>query len=674
MGGSLQHLYLLLAGLVQFQVCHAFAPLHNSFHGKKRDCLELSTLAEPNQDTSSIVNKSISNDWNASGSFGSLLMQMKNDQIDALDLDAKVNKTFSPPPYVEPIDIVMDLETARELDASVVPLSTRMVPEVILPTPSLYLDHDATAFQELPFSQPEHYRDRIDRDRRHLAVSIASACDTVNDWRDAVLERAGLKPLLLCVTQGARQYKMEYEWLLEPNEEETFQMAGNACRALRDVCAIDPELAAVVTDGILRANTHWNNALMQDFCTLLQDKELGRYQRSRQDRLRCQLYVTQLLLAICVASDEAVEAIRATPGLKDAILACSSFARKEQRRRWLRYPGEIVKWVWKSRKKRPRNLRRPFLEAATISNDLNGQVQKTANQILAAIGYNQWIPKIPGQRGLRILSLDGGGSRGMAAVQAVRCLVEAAGNGAEVADSFDIIAGTSTGGIIGFLVGLRRESSAEALERYNILIKEIFVKSALSTPFMVFTTATYDESPFMEILSTILKDSNMLDSRADPAVPLVFCVTSKMSSTPTHVALFRNYNYATGELPDPFTVDPDKARKDLGLPLDIEDDIVRRGYYVRKEATKKSPGVKVTGGSRYPGSFRVLQRYALRASTAAPTVFKPVMMGGEIYSDGGIVASNPTAIAIHEARALFPSVPIELIVSIGTGGFLEQKR
>jgi calcium-independent phospholipase A2-gamma len=48
-------------------------------------------------------------------------------------------------------------------------------------------------------------------------------------------------------------------------------------------------------------------------------------------------------------------------------------------------------------------------------------------------------------------------------------------------------------------------------------------------------------------------------------------------------------------------------------------------------------------------------------------------MGGEMYCDGGIVASNPTAIAIHEARNLFPDIPIELVVSIGTGGFLEQK-
>lgn len=276
---------------------------------------------------------------------------------------------------------------------------------------------------------------------------------------------------------------------------------------------------------------------------------------------------------------------------------------------------------------------RPFIEAASIPNDLRGQCQETANLVLAAIGYNAWVPKIPGQKGLRILCMDGGGTRGMAAVTTLRRLVEGMG-GVEACEAFDIIAGTSTGAIIAFLVGLRKETSGQAKERYDALIKRIFVKSAWSSPLMLFTTASYDEQPFMQILSEILGDKTMLDSRADPTVPRVFAVTSKMSSTPTHVCLFRNYNYASGELPDPFTVDPDVARVELDLPVELDGELAksytprRRNIYDDK---KYITGTKLSqDASRYPGSFRVLQRHALRASTAAPTVFKPVFMAGEV--------------------------------------------
>ena len=50
------------------------------------------------------------------------------------------------------------------------------------------------------------------------------------------------------------------------------------------------------------------------------------------------------------------------------------------------------------------------------------------------------------------------------------------------------------------------------------------------------------------------------------------------------------------------------------------------------------------------------QKIALRATTAAPTFFKPLLSFDELYVDGGIVASNPTAVAVHEARTVFPGV------------------
>ena len=56
--------------------------------------------------------------------------------------------------------------------------------------------------------------------------------------------------------------------------------------------------------------------------------------------------------------------------------------------------------------------RNAFLAAASVVGGLTGQIQAVANQLLAAIGYNVWVPKIAGQKGIRILSLDGGGTRG----------------------------------------------------------------------------------------------------------------------------------------------------------------------------------------------------------------------------------------------------------------------
>ena len=141
-----------------------------------------------------------------------------------------------------------------------------------------------------------------------------------------------------------------------------------------------------------------------------------------------------------------------------------------------------------------------------------------------------------------------------------------------------------------------------------------------------------------------------------------------MSSSTSKLSLFRNYNYHGNEKPDKFIVSPEEARRKLGFKQ--KDNFDYNASTLKKYKEEESQ----VEGSRHDGSFRVLQRAALRATTAAPTVFKPVVMGGEIYSDGGIVASNPAAVAIHEARTLFPDIPIELFVSVGTGEFVSETQ
>lgn len=119
-------------------------------------------------------------------------------------------------------------------------------------------------------------------------------------------------------------------------------------------------------------------------------------------------------------------------------------------------------------------------------------------------------------------------------------------------------------------------------------------------------------------------------------------------------------------MPDSFCIDPEKARERLGL--EHADVMESRGSYNPQSLAPIKCAPRSGKGSRYPGSFRVTQKIALRATTAAPTFFKPLLSFDELYVDGGIVAANPSAVAVHEARAVYPGVPLELVVSVGTGG------
>ena len=307
----------------------------------------------------------------------------------------------------------------------------------------------------------------------------------------------------------------------------------------------------------------------------------------------------------------------------------------------------------------------------------------TCNKILAAIGYNEFIPKRPGQKGLRILTLDGGGSKGVATISVLKKLVEKLGGG-ELSDHFDMIAGTSTGAIIAFLVGLRRESIMAAERRYSELIGKIFKKGSLASTKMIFTTASYSHEPFQEILQEVLGDVTMIDSRGDQNVPMVFAVASKMSYNPARISVFRNYNYRVRGGRDSF-LDADEESNDSSVDGDLDGNSFSFERFMREELLPPAPkndeddskiSQLIAGysadfppgqASRHQGSFRIPQRIALRATTAAPTVFKPVLMANELYADGGVTASNPAAIAIHEAQCLYPGVPIELVVSVGTG-------
>lgn len=121
-----------------------------------------------------------------------------------------------------------------------------------------------------------------------------------------------------------------------------------------------------------------------------------------------------------------------------------------------------------------------------------------------------------------------------------------------------------------------------------------------------------------KVLYDICGDALLLDANQHDCTR-VFCVSTKVNNNPPQTFIWRNYNYPQGQ------------------------------------------------ASRYPGTFRANTQTAVRATTAAPTFFTPVQWEGGLYCDGALVANNPTAIALQEAKALYPGVPIEIVVSLGTG-------
>lgn len=48
-------------------------------------------------------------------------------------------------------------------------------------------------------------------------------------------------------------------------------------------------------------------------------------------------------------------------------------------------------------------------------------------------------------------------------------------------------------------------------------------------------------------------------------------------------------------------------------------------------------------------------------------MFFKVVLGNVVHQDGGVLVNNPTSIAIHESRSLWPNEKFQAIVSIGNG-------
>ncbi|CAH0714857.1 unnamed protein product, partial [Brenthis ino] len=250
------------------------------------------------------------------------------------------------------------------------------------------------------------------------------------------------------------------------------------------------------------------------------------------------------------------------------------------------------------------------------------EVKGIVNEALALMGYTGPTKS----RGPNILSIDGGGIRGIIAIEILRHLEILTGK--KVRDLFDYIVGVSTGAIIAAVIASGAGTLETANQMYLTLSKQMFGNTSLigGTSRLVWTHSYYDTDAWEQLLQDNLKDCTLTEcNRHDtPKMALVSCVVNSGSRLAPF--LFRTYEC---------------------------------GFRVR---------------SVFAGSSRARLWHAVRASAAAPTYFTEFRLHGLLHQDGGIMVNNPTGVGLHEAKLLFgpDTVKNGTVISVGTGRALNK--
>jgi hypothetical protein len=116
----------------------------------------------------------------------------------------------------------------------------------------------------------------------------------------------------------------------------------------------------------------------------------------------------------------------------------------------------------------------------------------------------------PDSRTRHVLTLDGGGVRGIVTLHMLAAFEQR--YGVKACDAFDFFSGSSTGGIIAALLAFARMDARQILALYDEMISQIFVATLRSSKIgRLFTRRMYDRSPALEKLREVFGDARLGD-------------------------------------------------------------------------------------------------------------------------------------------------------------------
>ncbi|KAI5805973.1 hypothetical protein EDC01DRAFT_609926 [Geopyxis carbonaria] len=245
-------------------------------------------------------------------------------------------------------------------------------------------------------------------------------------------------------------------------------------------------------------------------------------------------------------------------------------------------------------------------------------------------------PVKPPTAGLRILSLDGGGIRSIVQLKILEELEKMINIDMPIQEFFDLIIGTSGGGIVAYGLGMKRLSASNCIEEFKTLSRKAFTKrkgvtwrGGIGTLIEAKHHSIYKSRGLENALKKVFGEDPIFGKKSGPN-PLKVGV-SATSSNNHHPFLLANYNRTEPEHRMPYT-------------------------FFRQDSSK----------------LEMKAWEAVRASAAAPFFFKPFFhrRTGHTFRDGGIKYNNPVAIAEIERKLLWPSMSDQdpdILLSLGTG-------
>ena len=136
-----------------------------------------------------------------------------------------------------------------------------------------------------------------------------------------------------------------------------------------------------------------------------------------------------------------------------------------------------------------------------------------------------------------ILALDGGGMRGILTIQLLKKLEEVA----EIPcyDLFDMVAGTSTGGIIAGLL-VRGLTASEVEEKYDELIKEVFHKRPIGNRFI--NPPQYSKKRYRELLKDLIGNLSLQDACEIKDIDLMITSRDMSAAEETFFTAFKQHD------------------------------------------------------------------------------------------------------------------------------------